>query len=362
MDARASAGPPPEPHARPPSLMSDRPEVHDNALELLFLSGGDVAELGITDAEVLEAVESAVRAQGEGEVTLDPRVQHVPDPDVAGHFNVLRATLRTLGVTGVKVVGDYVENHRLGLPSELALVTLYDPQTGIPRAIVDATEITERRTGALTALGARLLARPNSKVLGHLGARGTAFSNVVMLDRQFDFDEIRVTSKRPESRERFGRRLEERLGKPVRIVDTIEEAVAGADIVVEATRLAEPEPLLRTAWLESCTLLVPYGTKSILELDVLEGMDKVVVDDWAQCKRDDPFGALRPHVRAGLLTEETLHGELAEILVGTKPGRERDDERILFWHRGLATTDVALAVLMVRRARAAGLGTTLRYR
>jgi ornithine cyclodeaminase len=342
--------------------MSDRSELHDTALELLFLSGADVAELAISDEDVLEAVESAVRAQGEGEVALDPRVQHVPDPDVAGHFNVLRATLRPLGVTGVKVVGDYVDNHRLGLPSELALVTLYDPLTGIPRAIVDATEITERRTGALTAFGARLLARPGSKVLGHVGARGTAFSNVVMLDRRFDFDEIRITSRRPESRERFGRRLEETLGKPVRVVDTIEEAVSGADLVVEATRLAEPEPLLRTAWLDRCTLLVPYGTKSVLELDVLERMDKVVVDDWAQCRRDDPFGALRPHVRAGLLTEETLHAELAEILVGRKPGRERDDERILFWHRGLATTDVAVADLIVRRAQVAGIGTTLRYR
>ena len=107
---------------------------------------------------------------------------------------------------------------------------------------------------------------------------------------------------------------------------------------------------------------MPYGTKSILELDVLDAMDKVVVDDWAQCKRDDPFGALRPHVRAGLLSEATLHAELAEVVVGTKPGRERDDERILFWHRGLATTDLALADLLVRRAIERGVGTRLAYR
>jgi ornithine cyclodeaminase len=311
---------------------------------------------------VLAAVEAVVRYQGEGHVTLDPRVHHVPDPAYPGHFNVLRATVWPLNVTGVKVVGDYVENFRAGLPSELALVTLYDPRTGAPLAIVDATEITERRTGALTALGARHLARAGSKVLGHLGARGTAFSNVSMLDHLFDFAEIRVTSRRAESRERFARELEAELGKPVRAVDTIEEAVVGADIVVEATRLREPEPLLETAWLEACTLLVPYGTKSILELDVLERIDKVVVDDWAQCKRDDPFGALRPHVRAGLLSDETLHGELADVVVGRVPGRERDDERILFWHRGLATTDVAVAQLLVERARARGLGTALRYR
>jgi alanine dehydrogenase len=331
-------------------------------LEILFLSRSDVEQLAVSPEDVLAAVEAVVRAQGERKVTLDPRIQHVPDPEYPGHFNVLRATVWPLNVTGVKVVGDFVDNYRRGLPSELALVTLYDPRTGAPLAIVDATEITERRTGALTALGARHLARPGSRVLGHLGARGTAFSNVTMLDHLFDFAEIRVTSKRPESRERFAISLAEALGKPVRAVDTIEEAVVGADIVVEATRLHAPEPLLETAWLEACTLLVPYGTMSILQLDLLERIDKVVVDDWAQCKRDDGFGALRPHARAGLLTEETLYGELADIVVGRKPGRERDDERILFWHRGLATTDVALAQLVVERARERGLGTSLRYR
>lgn len=334
----------------------------DERIEILFLSGFDIEELAVSSDDVLRSVEAVVRAQGEGKVTLDPRVQHVPDPTYPGHFNVLRATVWPLDVTGVKVVGDYVENYRAGLPSELALVTLYDPRSGVPLAIVDATEITERRTGALTALGARELARPDSKVLAHIGARGTAFSNVTMLDGLFDFDEIRVTSKRPESRDLFARSLEEALGKPIRAVDTIEEAVTGADIVVEATRLSSPEPLLKTAWLDACNLLIPYGTMSVLELDVLERMDKVLVDDWAQCRRDDPFGALRPHVRAGLLTDESLYGELADVVAGTKPGRERDDERILFWHRGLATTDVALAHLIVERARERGLGTTLRYR
>jgi len=332
------------------------------ALDVLFVSRADVERLGLAAADVLRAVEDAVRAQGEGKVALDERVQHVPDPSFPGHFNLLRATVWPLDVTGVKVVGDFLDNYTRGLPSELALVTLYDPRTGAPRAVIDGTEITERRTGALTALGARELARPGSRVLAHIGARGTAFSNVELLDLHFDFDEIRVTSRRPESRASFATRLEEVLAKPIRVTDTIEEAVVGADIVVEATRLAEPEPILRTRWLDSCSLLVPYGTKSVLELDVLERMDKVVVDDWSQCVRDDDFGALRPHIRAGLLTEGTLHAELGQILTGAKPGRERDDERILFWHRGLGTTDVALAHMLWRRALEQGVGTRVRYR
>ncbi len=331
-------------------------------LELLFLSGEDVAALALGPDDVLAAAEQALEAQGRGQVALDPRVQHVPDPSFPGHFNLLRATVWPVGLTGVKVVGDFVPNYERGLPSEFALVTLFDPRTGVPVAIVDGTRLTEQRTGAVTALGARHLARPGSRVLAHVGARGTAFWNVTLLDSLLGFDEIRVTSRRPESRQAFGAALERALGKPVRVLGTVREAVEGADVVVEATRLPAPEPILRTAWLDACTLLVPYGTMSALELDVLDGVDKVVVDDWAQCARDDGFGALRPHVRAGLLTAETLHAELAQIVVGARPGRERDDERIVFWHRGLATTDVTLAALIYRRALERGVGTRLGYR
>jgi alanine dehydrogenase len=99
--------------------------------------------------------------------------------------------------------------------------------------------LTAARTGALTALGAKHLARPDSRVLGHLGARGSAWWNVTMLDDLFDFEEIRVTSRRAESREGFAARLAEQLGKPVRAVATPEEALSGADIMVEATQLTD---------------------------------------------------------------------------------------------------------------------------
>nr|MBA2636797.1 ornithine cyclodeaminase family protein [Solirubrobacterales bacterium] len=306
-------------------------------------------------------VQRGLEAQGHGQVVLEPREHLVPDPTFRGHFNILRAYVAPLDVVGVKVVGDYLDNYRRGLPSELALLTLYDPRTGAPRAIVDATEITDWRTGALTAIGARELARPGARVLAHVGARGTAFSNVTMLDRLLHFDEIRVTSRRPESREAFGARLEEALGKPVRVVDSIEEAVVGADVVVEATRLERPQPILLTAWIAPGALVIPYGTMSAIELSLTDVMDKVYVDDWGQAGRG-PFGALRPHIDAGLVTAETIAGELAQVVVGDRPGRERDDERILFWHRGLATSDVAVGQALLERAEERGIGTLLDYR
>jgi alanine dehydrogenase len=331
-------------------------------LEVRFLSAEDVQLLAPGPAELIAAIEEAVRAQGRGEVVLEPRVHLEPGPSFRGHWNVLRAFVAPLGTAGVKVVGDFVDNYRLGLPSELGLLTLFDPQTGAPTAIVDAADLTDRRTGALTAVGSKHLARRGARVLGHVGARGTAFWNVVLLDSLHDFEEIRVTSRRAESREAFGRALERELGKPVRVCDTVQETVEGADVVVEATRLVEPEPILRTAWIAAGALVVPYGTMSAVELDLLSVMSKVVVDDWDQCKPGGRFGALRAHVDTGLLTQETLHAELGDVVVGRKPGRERDDERIVFWHRGLATCDVALGALLVARAVEGGVGTILRYR
>ena len=324
-------------------------------VELTFLSGTDVSRLALTDGEILAAVEKGLRAQGSGQARIEPRVHLEPDPALRGHFNVLRGYLAPLQLAGVKVVGDYQDNYALGLPSELGLLTLYDAKTGMPVAIVDATELTAMRTGALTALGARHLARPGARVLGHVGSRGTAYWNVRLLNRLFDFDEIRVHSRRPESREDFARLLQQDLGKPVRATDSWEECLRGADIMVEASRLERPEPHLLTSWVEPGCLVVPYGTMSAVELTLTDVMDKVVVDDWGQA-RSGRFGALRAHVDSGRLSETNLHAELCQIVVGDRPGRESDAERILFWHRGLSLSDIALGHALVEKARSLGVG------
>lgn len=167
-----------------------------------------------------------------------------------------------------------------------------DPTNGVPRAIVDGPHLTGMRTRAVTAVGAKHLARPGSKVLAHIGARGTAYWNVRLLDHLFHFDEIRVHSRRPESRGAFAARLIRDLGPRVE------------------------------------------GGK---------------------------FGSLRAHVEAGKLSGSTLHAEIGQIVAGLKPGREREDETILFWHRGLSLSDIALGGAMLDKAAALGIGQTLRY-
>jgi ornithine cyclodeaminase len=331
-------------------------------ISITYLNGLDIGELDMTPDEILDAVEAGLLAQGRGETVIEPRVHLVPESSDKGHFNVLRGFVKPLGVAGVKIVGDFVDNYKQGLPSEMALLNLFSPETGMPVAMLDATAITDMRTGAMTALGAKYLARRSSKRLGHIGARGSSYWNVRLLDHLFDFEEIRVHSRRPESREAFGERLSRDLGKTVIVTEDWESCLKGADIQVEASRLPEPHPHFKTAWVPKGGFVVPYGTMSAVEFSLTDIMDKVVVDDWTQCQPGRPYGSLRRHVDEGKVTQENLHAELCQIVAGDRPGRESDDETILFWHRGLSLSDIALGQAMVDKAARLGIGTNLPYR
>ena len=85
-------------------------------------------------------------------------------------------------------------------------------------------------------------------------------------------------------------------------------------------------------------------------------MDKIVVDDWAQCRHG---GALYPLIESGRLNEAHIHGEIGEIVCGARPGREGPDERILFWHRGFAISDIVLGHAIHTRAQRDNVGTVL---
>jgi alanine dehydrogenase len=215
--------------------------------------------------------------------------------------------------------------------------------------------LTTERTGAVTAVGAKYLAPKNSKIIGHVGARGTAFANIAKLARQFEIAEVRITSKRKETREALAKRVED-CGIRALAVDTAEEACRGADIVVEATRLETPEILIRDEWLQPNSLLVTYGWKMAVDPATVRSASKVVVDDWEQCCRG---GQLHSMIVSGELTKETIHAEIGEIAGGAKSGREDADGRIVFWHRGFAISDIMLGAEILKSAEARNIGTPL---
>jgi ornithine cyclodeaminase len=331
-------------------------------INLTYINGPDITRLDLSNDEILDAVESALHAQGTGQTVIEPRVHLVPESSDKGHFNVLRGVIHPLGVAGVKVVGDFVDNYKKDLPSELAVLTLFCPETGVPKAIIDASAITDMRTGAMTALGAKYLTGKDSRILGHIGARGTAYWNVRLLNHLFPLNEIRVHSRRPESRNAFAEQLQQDLERDITITDNWQDCIKGADIMVEASRLPEPHPHLKTEWIKPGSFIVPYGTMSAVEFSLTDIMDKIVVDDWGQCAPGKPFGSLRRHVDEGKVTQESIHGELGQIVCGDIVGRESDTETNLFWHRGLSTSDIALGCAILNKAQSLGVGQQLRFR
>lgn len=322
-------------------------------ISLRFLNRAQVEALSPAPSELLDIVQQGLAAHGKQEVVMPPKAHLHLDHLFNGHFNILPGYVAPIHRAGIKVVGDYVNNWRRDLPSEIALLTLYDPETGVPCCIMDATSLTWQRTGAVTAIGARYLANPNSAVVGHLGARGTAFSNLRLLASQFPLREIRISSARVETRERLAARVRDELGIAARPVANAAEASADADIVIEATRLTQPEALLHGTDLKPGALLVTYGWVRALDAQLPFAMDKLVVDDWEQCTKG---GQLHDLITSGALRHEHIHGEIGEIVAGTRPGREHDDERILFWHRGFAVSDIVLGDWIYRQAETQGIG------
>lgn len=330
-----------------------------SSLEILFLSKEDVDALELNLQEIMDAIELGLKAHGERKVIM-PSKDHLALDYPAKLFNILKGYIEPIDVAGVKVIGDFHGNYRHQLPSELALITLYNSETGAPFCIVDGTMITWMRTGAVTAVGAKYLAKKKSRVLGHIGARGTAWYNVPMLDKLFDFEEIRVTSRRPESRERFADQMSVQLGKPVIVKDNTFDTVRDADIIIDASRLLEHQILVPDNLVKPGALIQPYGAVLSVERTLPTSVDKMVVDDWNQCQKSQ-YGQFAGLIQAGELRSEHIYGEIGEVVAGLKAGRETDDERILFWHKGFAVSDIVLGYLAYQKAVEKGVGTRVPF-
>lgn len=330
-----------------------------SGLDILFLSKEDVDSLSLDIQDVMDAIEAGLKAHGEKKVVM-PSKDHLPIAYPEKLFNILKGYVETIDIAGVKVISDFHNNFEHNLPSELALVTLYRSDTGAPFAIVDGTLGTWMRTGAVTAIGAKHLARPDSKVLGHIGARGTAWYNIPMLDKIFDFEEIRVTSRRPESRERFAAKMSAQLGKKIKVTETTEAAVKDADIIIDASRLLAHQILVADQWVKPGAHLQAYGAILSVEPSLPFTVDKMVVDDWNQCQKSQ-YGQFAGLIQEGRLRTEHIYGEIGEIVAGQKAGRESESERNLFWHKGFAISDIMMAHLAVETAQKKGIGTVVPF-
>lgn len=323
--------------------------------QCLLLNQAEILEVGATDIQfLLEAVEEGFRLHGQGDCTNPPKVAlgrpGRPRDLVMALPGYLGGQYHMFGVKWVLAIPDNLER---GLPRSSGLIVLNDGETGWPLCIMDGTIVNIVRTGAVSGVGARHLARPDSRRLCLIGAGPQGRMQVTALAAVLPLDEVEVFDLNRERAEQAAAYLAERLGLAARAVDEPAPAVRAADVVVTAT-IAQ-EPYLAWDWLRPGTLYVDMASHDAYP-EVYLRADKVIVDDWRQLK-EHGIGTLPELYASGRIGDDGVYGELGEVVVGAKAGRSTPEEVIVFKHIGIAATDLPVAAGVYHRARERGLGT-----
>jgi alanine dehydrogenase len=312
--------------------------------ELLYLSRADVEHLLDIDS-MLDALGKALVVYSSGIASVPPRAgARVGDRGILG---AMPGYVPGIALE-VKLVSVFPANHDHGLPSHQGLIMVFDEDTGTPLAVMDGTYITAIRTGGTAAVAARALARDDASVLAILGAGVQGGSHLETFPRVRDFKEIRLASRNPVHARALAARHPN-----VRVVQSFEEAVRGADVVACCTDAREP--ILRREWLKPGAHVGSVGGTWGPELDAETISAGPVFVEWrGAATNPPPAGAAELQgLDASTLTE------VGEVLAGTKPGRTSAHEITIYKSTGHAVEDAAAARLVYDRAKAEGAGVSL---
>jgi ornithine cyclodeaminase/alanine dehydrogenase-like protein (mu-crystallin family) len=313
-------------------------------LKLRILTEADCrALLGMRDAIDVQAQAFTLLAAG---ATVEGLRGLVRSADPVGVTIFNPSFLREGRGYGVKVVSDYVANAGRGLPRMVSLISLFDGVTGLPTSVLEGGYITDLRTGAGTALAARYLARPDSRVLGVVGAGRVARNQIEGLAAAFDLREIRVYARTP------------RLLVGVSFVNTSEEAVRGADLVVAAT--TSSQPVVKGDWLAPGAFVAATGAFAVemreLDDEVIRRASCHVIDSRTDVL--ERAGDFMAPIGSGILRRESI-SEVAELVSGKRPGRRSPEEITVYKSSGVPVQDLVTAREIERRAIERGVGTVL---
>jgi alanine dehydrogenase len=285
--------------------------------------------------DAIKAVRTAYIAFSAGRVQMPP-VVHLDAKMYNGEVDIKSGYIEDLNLIGTKIASGYYNNHKLGLPPGIGVIVLLDLKTSMPLAIMDGTYITASRTGAAGAIAASLLARKDSK---------TVFS--IECVNVWDIDDA--------SKKRYQKTMPEILNAEVKAMDSVEEVVKNADIIVTVT--PSRKALVMSEWIEDGVHINAIGAdgKGKQELDprIMKKASKIVVDSLDQCK---VIGELQHAYGQGIISEKNVHAEIGDILSGKKAGRETQEEITVFDSTGLAAQDIAAANVVFQLAQKRGLG------
>jgi len=259
---------------------------------------------------------------------------------------------------GMKWIASFPANRERGLPRASAVIILNSPETGLPLAIMDGTLVSAMRTGAVTALGLKYLAPQPSRKAGLIGAGVQAHTQILALMTALpELEEIAVFNRTPERAEALAEECRRRWRAPVVPASSIRAALNDADVVIPCT--TAHEPFIRAEHVKPGALTVQLSHHEC-DFEVVAHCQKIVVDNWDGLTHRGTITPAIMHAQ-GLLQEKNIYGTLGQLILGIKPGREKQSERIHFVHQGMGIEDVAWAGHVYRTARERNLGQWLDF-
>jgi len=326
--------------------------------ETILLNQSQVKEL-TTMKEIIENVETAYKFHAERKVQMPPK-EYIFYKKFRGDLRIMPCFIRGLDESGVKNVNVHPDNPRkYGLPTVMAMIELVDPKTGFPVSVMDGTWITDMRTGAAAGVATKYLARDNSEILGLVGAGVQATTGLEAINEVMDIKEVRVSCRTCETKELFAQKASEKYGIPVKAVDTIKEAVQGADVLLTTTPAREP--VVKSKWVSPGTHINAMGAdapgKQELDSHILQKA-KIVIDCWDQASHS---GEINIPVQEGLVRQSDIQGKIGDVIIGSIPGRTSDEEITVFDSTGLAVQDIVTAWNVYEKALQKGIGQKMNF-
>lgn len=324
-------------------------------MKTLLLNKAEVGRL-ISMEEVIGTVEEAYKAFSAGQVVQPDYIGiHLPEP--RGEIDFKVGYCKTNEIISMKASsGGFLDNPTAhGVPNGMGSVLLFDARSCALICVMDGSLLTGLRTGASGAVSVKALARKNAKKITCIGTGNQARMQIRAISLVMHIEEIHAWSRSPETRERFKADIEGEFGIPVILADSKQEAVEQADILITTTR--GKGSLVEASWVKPGTHIVAIGTdmKGKQELDPeIFRHAKIVNDSISQCiEKGETWHPLKEKI----ISLDDIHGELGEILLGRKPGRESDQEITIFDSTGMAIQDNTTAEKIYRNALENNVGT-----
>ena len=317
---------------------------------------------GLLDMQkMIGILEQAFGELASGSAVMPQRTA-VADPSVNGWYAFMPAQLKSMGALGVKSVTVYKDNPSMhGLPATLATIVLMDSRTGQTLAVMDGGYITAMRTGAVTGLATKYLARNDARIAGVMGSGVQARTQLWGMASGADIEKALVFSlDPPEARQAFADDAADMLGIPVELAQSGEDLVRGVDVLSLATTATTP--IIDAEWVQPGLHINGIGSHAVgvREIDTKTMVrSKLVCDNVDACLAE--AGDVQIPIEEGAMTADDIYGEIGELITGAKPGRESDEEVTIFKSVGLSIQDISAAHYVYQRALEEGAGTEFAF-